>query len=115
METKLKSIVPASEMRRDFFRILDKLKKPDVRFVVTVDGKPRAVMLSVDEWESILATLDIATDFKMVKAIKRGKRDIKEGRYYSLDEVLSDEGLEVVRDKSAKYRVRKLKKNKKRS
>lgn len=113
METKLKSIIPASEMRRDFFKILERIKKPDTRFVITVDGKPRAVIISVAEWESILATLDIATDFEMVKAIKKGEKEIKEGRYYSLDEVLSDEGLEVVRDKSAKYRVRRLKKNKK--
>lgn len=110
MDMGLKTIVPVSEARRNLFRIMDKIQQPDTRFVLTVDGRPRAVVLSIDEWESMLSTLDIATDPAMVKAIERGEKDIKEGKYYSLDEVLSAEGLEVVRDKAAKYKVKKIKK-----
>ena len=112
MSTRLNKIVPVSEARKNLFKILDRVQKPDTYFVLTVGGRPKAVILSVDEWESILATMDIATDPEMVKAIEKGKKDIEKGRYYSLDEVLDDEGLEVVCDKSAKYRVRKIKRKK---
>ena len=107
MNMKLKTIVPVSEARKNLFRIMDRIQRPDTRFVLTVDGRPRAVVLSIDEWESMLSTLDIATDPKMMKAIEKGKKDVEKGRYYSLDEVLDEEGLEVVRDKTVKYKVKK--------
>ena len=111
MTTEIKSIVTASDMRRDLFRILDRIRKPNTRFMITVGGKPRAVVLSIDEWESILATMDIATDPEMVKAIERADKDFEEKNYYTLDEVLDEAGLEVVRDKAVKYKVKR--KNKK--
>lgn len=109
MPTNLSSIIPASDARASLFDIIKKIQQPETRFILTIDGRPKAVMISADEWESIMATLDIATDPKMVKAIKRGEKDIKEGKYYTLDEVLSEEGLQVIRDKSTKYKVKKIK------
>ncbi|MEW6407701.1 MAG: type II toxin-antitoxin system Phd/YefM family antitoxin [Patescibacteria group bacterium] len=107
MATNLSSIIPASQARMNLFDIIKKIQQPETRFIITIDGRPKAVMISADEWESIVATLDIATDPKMVKAIKRGEKDIKEKKYYTLDEILSDEGLEIIRDKSIKYKVKK--------
>ena len=109
MRTNLSSIIPASDARANLFDIIKKIQQPETHFILTIDGRPKAIIISADEWESIMATLDIVTDRKMVKAIKRGEKDIKEGKYYTLDEVLNDAGLQVVRDKATKYKIKKIK------
>jgi len=50
-------------------------------------GRPLAVLLSWEYYESLLETLDILRDEEMVAAIKQSELDIAEGRTYSMEEV----------------------------
>lgn len=57
---------------------------------IAVAGRPLAVLLSWDYYESLLETLDILRDEEMMVAIRQGELDIAEGRTYSMDEVKRD-------------------------
>lgn len=55
------------------------------RYVVTKRGRPIAVMMSLDDYEGLLETVEILSDKKLVKRIKKAKQEIKEGKTSSLE------------------------------
>ena len=57
------------------------------RYIVTKRGKPVTVMMSPDDYEGLLETIEILSDKEAVKRIKKAKLQIKEGRTVSLEEL----------------------------
>ena len=57
------------------------------RYIVTKRGRPVAIMMSVDDYESLLETIEILSDKNAVKRIKQSKKEIKEGKIVSLKEL----------------------------
>lgn len=55
------------------------------RYIVTKRGKPVAVMMSPDDYEGLLETIEILSDKQAVKRIKRAKQEIKAGKTVSLE------------------------------
>ncbi len=49
-------------------------------FVLTKDGKPKAVLMSYEEYEGLLETLEIERDPKLVKEILKRGREYREGK-----------------------------------
>lgn len=101
MAKKIETILPATKARKNFFKILEKVNKPNQAYTITLDGKPRAVILSFDEYDSWLETLEILNDPKLMDDIKQAEKDFAKGEYVPLEEVLKEEGF-VLADKSKK-------------
>ena len=57
------------------------------RYIVTKRGKPVAIMMSPDDYESLLETIEILSDKDLVRRIKIAKKEIKEGKTISLQEL----------------------------
>ena len=72
--------VPLSELRPKLPAIMDRISKYFDRFVITRHGKPQAVILSEEDYESLLETLDILSDQKVVQDIKRAQDDLRKGK-----------------------------------
>ena len=51
--------VTASEARNDFFAILKTIKTPGVSVMITYEGHPAGVLMSVEEFEGWQETMDI--------------------------------------------------------
>ena len=56
-------------------------------FAITQRGKIEGVLLSIEEYESLIETLEILSDRELVKSIERGLKDVKAGRMHSLKDV----------------------------
>ena len=63
------------------------------RFVITKRGRPIALMMSIDDYESLLETIDILSDSKLMKRIKKAKEDVKKGMLKSLERIEREMGL----------------------
>ena len=50
------------------------------RYVVTKRGKPVVVMLSLDDYESLIETLEILADPLAMRGIRKGEEDIRKHR-----------------------------------
>ena len=98
----IKTTLSATEVRKNFFDILDKVQKTNLPYTITLGGKPKAVIMNAEEYESWMETLDIMSNPETVKGIEEGKKDIAEGRYITLDELMKKGKLMFVRDKSGK-------------
>jgi len=105
-----KTTISATEARQDFFNILDKVGKTNVPCTITINGVPKVVMMNAEEFDSWQETLDIMSNPELVKGIEEGKKDLREGRFSTFEEVfgmtpeeaLADKGKKKYQDKKSK-------------
>ena len=79
--------VPLSEAKTHLARLLAEVEKLGEGVTITRSGRPAGVLLSIEEYEGLLETLDILADPKLMASLRRGLRDAEKGRVVSDDEV----------------------------
>ncbi len=75
---------------------MDNAQKKLDEYVITVNGKPAAILISNDEYESLKETLEIMSDPKLMKNIREAEEDVKAGRVYDWDEVKKELGWDDI-------------------
>lgn len=86
-------ILPVDLAKTSLTDLVKNIQKLGNEYVITIDNKPVARLVSNDEYESLKETLDILRDPKQVKAIKEGEEDFKKGRFISLEQFEKELGL----------------------
>ncbi len=79
--------IKLKELRPELPDVIKSIDTKLDRFVVTKHGRPVAVMLSVDDYEGLLETLEILSDRNAVKRIKKAKEDIRMGKTIPLEKL----------------------------
>lgn len=79
--------LPATKARKQFFKLIKAADQPGTTITITVEGEPKVVMMSVEEFEGWQETLEILTDRKLTRNIKEALTDLKKGKVYSFEEV----------------------------
>lgn len=87
--------LPITEARANLTTLVNRANKRLDEFVITVNGKPAAVIMSADEYESWKETNEILADKQLMKGIKEGEEDIKKGRYITFEQLKKDLNLNV--------------------
>lgn len=87
--------LPITEIRANLTTFVDKAKRLLDEYVITVNGKPTAVLMSVEEYESLKETLEIMSDPGLISAIKEGEEDIRKGRVQDWENVKKELGWNV--------------------
>ena len=82
--------VPVSEARHTLPDLVARMRKLMDRVIITRKGKPEAVIMSIDEYESWVETLELMSRPKTVKGIREGLADLKAGRSRSFEEVFGE-------------------------
>ncbi len=85
METR-----PLAEVRQDLSKIVDSAVRSHERFDITRNGKRAAVLLSADDYDSLMETLDILADADLVRDVRAGLREAETGEVATHDEVVAD-------------------------
>lgn len=110
--------LPISEARKKIFKIAEEVQKPGVYYVLTEKGRSKAVVMSVEEFESWIETLEVMHEFPDLKNdIEEARKDYKRGNYITLDDLLAKEGYILADKGKKKYGVqnRRAKKGAKRA
>lgn len=79
--------VSATEARNKFFDLLGKVKKGPYPINITVNGIPEAVIMSKDDFDGWMATIETLSDPELMESIRESEKDFKAGRYQTLEEV----------------------------
>ena len=87
--------LPISKARDELAELVEKAASRLDEYVITVNGVPKAVLMSAREFDSWKETEDILADKELMKSIKRAKEDIKKGRVYDWEEVKKELNLDV--------------------
>jgi len=83
--------ISLKEARNRFSKIVDKVDRLSDRYVVTKNGEPKAVVMSAEEFESWVETLELMSNPKAVKALERGLKEAKAGKLRSFKEAFGEE------------------------
>src|SRR3989337_4309989 len=89
----VQNFINATDARNNFFDLLDKVKKNPYPINITVKGIPEAVIMSKEEFDGWIATIETLSDTELMKSIRQSEKDIKAGRYRDWEEVKKELGL----------------------
>jgi antitoxin YefM len=69
-----------ADVKNRLSEVVDRLEREHGRVVVTKHGRPAAVMLSVEDLESLEETLEILSNPHVLGEVRKGERDATAGR-----------------------------------
>ena len=71
--------------------MLKTLELPKVEYITSTEGKPKSVVLSLEDWKRISETLRIMSSKELTQSIKRAKRQLRSNaKLLSLKEVMEN-------------------------
>lgn len=79
--------ISITNARKNLTSLIDKVSGSQEKIIITKNGRPKAILMGVDEFEGWRETLEIMGDKELMKQIRRGEEDINKGRVAPLDEV----------------------------
>jgi antitoxin YefM len=83
--------LPLAEVRANLSQLIDQVMKRDERILITRNGRPAAVLVTADEYDSLCETVTIRSDRELMAEIRRGLRGLKRGaKIYTLEELLPE-------------------------
>ena len=75
--------VSVTEAKNRLLDLIRNLKKRQEVVAITRDGVPAAVLLSMDQFEGIMETIEILGDPKTMRSFRRSVKQAKAGRWVS--------------------------------
>lgn len=76
-----------AELKAKLSAFIDEVERSDERVVITKNGKPVAVLMSLYELEGLEETIDILSDPVAVREINEGIADVRAGRTVPMSDV----------------------------
>ena len=70
-----------SEAKMKLSALIDSIGITDEEIVITKNGRPAAVLVSPDEFESWQETLIVRSDIELMEEIKRGLQTLKKNQF----------------------------------
>jgi prevent-host-death family protein len=84
--------LPISEVKTQLPKLVKGVQERDDEIVITRNGRPAAILLSMDHYEGLQETLDILSDPKAMAEIRKNMAYFRQGgKGYTLDEVFGKE------------------------
>ena len=88
-----------AEARSKFAKLLDLSTKSEEPIVITRNGEPSAVLLNIDEYESMTETLEIMSDPVLYAEIMEYNQNPNGQQLYSSEEVWGELQARLAREK----------------
>lgn len=85
-----KNIIPVTAAKRELMKLLKKVQEGGDPLVITKDGKAAGILMSTDEYESLIETLEILSDSKLMRSLCRAQEDFRKSRVYSHERVFKE-------------------------
>lgn len=105
----IKTTLSISEARKQIFKIIKMAQRPGNYYTLTEKGRPKAVVMSAEEFESWQETLEVMQEFPdLKKDIEETEHAFKSGEYKNwttLEKLLAKEGFLVADKTTKKYGV----------
>jgi antitoxin YefM len=78
--------IAISDLKSNLPNIVKKVSNSLKRFVITISGKPKAVIISLEELESLEETAQVLSTTKALEKIKKGSQQAKKSQGTSIDD-----------------------------
>ena len=91
--TTMVNTISVRELRPQLSKVIDNIHKKFDRYVITRRGKPEVIMMSMDDYEGLLETLEIESDPELMADIRQAQKDMKNGKGKSLEQIHKELGI----------------------
>ncbi len=81
----MRKTYPLAEAKKHLSHLVKEAGEVYDRIVITKNGVEKAVIMSVEEYEGLIETLDILSQKEERQAIARAKRQVRRGQTVSLE------------------------------
>ena len=81
----MRKTYPLAEAKKHLSHLVKEAEEVYDRIVITRNGVEKAVLLSAEEYEGLIETLDILSQKEELRAIARAKRQVRRGQTVSLE------------------------------
>jgi antitoxin YefM len=84
--------LPLSEVKMKLSALVDEVGVTDQEVIITKNGRPAAILISNDEYESWKETAAVRAEPGLVEEIKKGVQELKakKGRLYTLEDLFAE-------------------------
>ncbi len=81
--------VPLSQAKTHLTRLLAEVEQLGEEIVITRSGRPAGVLMSYEEYQGLLETLEILADPKLAEAVRKGLEEVEAGELVTHEEAWS--------------------------
>ncbi len=81
------------ELRPKLSQVMNNIHKKFDRYVITRRGKPEAIIMSMDDYEGLLETLEIESDPQLMADIREAEEEMKKGKGKTLEQIHKELGI----------------------
>ena len=85
--------VSVTEAKNKLLDLIRRLKANPEVVAITRDGTPAAVLLSMDQFEGLMETLEILSDPKTMRSLRRSVKQAQAGKWIAHESVFGREDL----------------------
>jgi prevent-host-death family protein len=104
-----KTTISISEARKRIFELAQEVQKPDNYYTLTEKGRPKAVLMSAQQFDSWQETIEVMREFpNLDKDAKEADEAVKSGEYKNwttFEELLAKEGFVAAEKSIKKYGI----------
>ena len=87
----IQDYIPVTKAKSAFLDLIRKIEASDDTIAITKNGVPEAVLLSMKKFQSLFETLEILSDEKAMKSIRKSIMEANRGKWLGFDEVFQNE------------------------
>jgi len=85
----IKEYIPVTKAKANLLDLVRKIKDSDDTIAITKNGMPEVVLISMNKYQGLLETMDILSDEKAMKSIRKSIREAEKGVWVDFDEVIA--------------------------
>ncbi len=86
----IQDYIPVTKAKSAFLDIIRKIENSDDAIAITKNGVPEAVLLSMKKFQGLLETLEILSDEKAMRSIRKSIKEAHKGLWLDVDEVFEE-------------------------
>lgn len=106
----IKTTISISEARKRIFDIANEVQAPNKVYTLTADGRPKAVIMSAEEYESWMETMEVLREFPdLDKEVAETDEAVRTGEYKkwaTLEDMIARRPLAVAEKSKKTYGIR---------
>ena len=85
----IQDYIPVTKAKSKLLDLIRKIENSDDTVAITKNGVPEAVLLSMNKFEGLVETLELLSDEKAMKSIRKSIKEARKDKWLDLDEVFS--------------------------
>jgi antitoxin YefM len=89
MET-IQEYIPVSKAKSGFLDLIRRIEDSNDAIAITKNGVPEAVLISMKKFKGLMETLEILSDEKAMKSIKRSIKEARKDVWLDFDKVFGE-------------------------